>query len=87
MATAIDLEPALRTARRALRRVAEYHLDPALDERLRDLGERKEQLGPAERAELLALVTFTQQRTQEKLEAELALRQLDAVAPDPGGRP
>jgi hypothetical protein len=87
MATATDLEPALRTARRALRRVADYRLDPVLDGRLRDLGERKDQLDPAERAELLALVTFTQQRTQEKLEAELALRQLDAVAPDRGGPP
>jgi hypothetical protein len=87
MTTATDLEPALRTARQALRRVASFRLNPALDERLRDLGERKDQLGPEERAELLALVAFTQERTQEKLEAELALRQLDAVAPDPGLSP
>jgi len=87
MATTTELQPALRAARRALRRLAGYTLEPALDERLRDLGERKESLGPEERAELLALVSFTQQRTLEKLEAELALRQLDAVAPDPGGTP
>jgi len=87
MATATDLEPALRTARQALRRVASFRLNPALDERLRDLGERKDQLGPEERAELLALVAFTQERTQEQLEAELALRQLDAVAPDPALSP
>jgi hypothetical protein len=87
MATAPELEPALRTARQALRRLANYRLEPALDDRLRDLGERKEFLTPAEHAELLALVEFTERRTQEKLEAELALRQLDAVAPDPGGAP
>jgi hypothetical protein len=87
MATGTELEPALRAARRALRRLAEYRLEPALDDRLRGLGERKESLSPEERAELLALVSFTQQRTLEKLEAELALRQLDAVAPDPGGTP
>jgi hypothetical protein len=84
MATATELQPALRACRRALRRLADYTLEPALDERLRDLGERKERLRPEEHAELLALVSFTQQRTLEKLEAELALRQLDAVAPESG---
>jgi hypothetical protein len=58
-------------------------MPPALDQRLRDLGERKEFLSPEEHAELLALVAFTQQRTLEKLEAELALRRLQAVVPDP----
>jgi hypothetical protein len=80
MATATELEPALRAARQALRRMAGYTLEPALDTRLRDLGERKEFLSPHEHAELLALVSFTQQRTLEKLEAERALRQLDAAA-------
>jgi hypothetical protein len=84
MATTADLEPALRTARQALRRLANYALEPALDERLRDLGERKEFLTPAEHAELLAFASFAQRRTIEKMEAELALRQLDAIAPDPG---
>jgi hypothetical protein len=87
MVTATDLEPALRTARQALRRVANYTLEPELDERMRDLGERKEFLTPAEHAELLALASFTQQRTRDKLEAEQALRQLDAVVPDLGGNP
>jgi hypothetical protein len=87
MATTTDLEPALRTARQALRRMANYSLEPALDERLRDLGERKEFLTPSEHAELLALATFAQRRTLEKLEAQLALRQLDAAAPDRGEAP
>jgi hypothetical protein len=70
------LRSALQTCERALRRMADYHLDPALDQRLRDLGERKEWLNAAEHEELLALVAFTQQRTVEKLEAEAALRDL-----------
>ena len=35
-----------------------------------------------ERAELLAWVTFTQQRSVEKLEAEVALRRLTDVFPE-----
>src|SRR3954471_12790015 len=91
MSTASTVEPrwqaALQACRRALRRLADYTLEPVLDERLRDLGERKASLRPEEYAELLALVSFTERRTQEKLEAELALRQLDAVVPEPGGTP
>ena len=56
------------------RRVAAYTLTPALDARLFDLGERKESLTPAEQEVLLALVAFTQARSVEKLEAELAAR-------------
>ncbi len=70
------LQAALRTCERALRRVADYRLDPALDQRLRELGERKEWLSRAEHEELLALIAFTQQRTLDKLEAEAALQEL-----------
>ncbi len=73
------LQSAFRTCERALRRVADYRLDPALDQRLRDLGERKEWLSRDEHDELLALVAFTQQRTLEKLEAEAALQELQSV--------
>jgi hypothetical protein len=73
------LQSALRTCERALRRVADYRLDPALDQRLRDLGERKEWLSQAEHDELLALVAFTQQRTLEKLDAEAALQELQSA--------
>jgi hypothetical protein len=74
-----QLQSALRTCERVLRRVADYRLDPALDQRLRDLGERKEWLSQAEHDELLALVAFTQQRTLEKLEAEAALQELQSA--------
>jgi hypothetical protein len=74
-----QLQSAFRTCERALRRLADYRLDPALDQRLRDLGERKEWLSKAEHDELLALVSFTQQRTLEKLDAEAALQALQTV--------
>ena len=79
-------EPAQRAAlvssTAALRRLAAYELPLALDRRVLDLGERKETLTPDERAELLAWVTFTQQRSVEKLEAEVALRRLTDVFPE-----
>jgi hypothetical protein len=71
----------------ALRRVAAYTLPPELDRRLLELGERKESLTPDERAELLAWVAFTQQRSAEKAEAELALRRLTDVFPELASRP
>lgn len=73
------LQAAFRTCERALRRMAEYRLDPALDQRLRDLGERKEELNTAEHDELSALVAFTQQRSLDKLTAEAALRELHSA--------
>ncbi len=87
MATATAPDPALESCRRALRHVAGDTHEPALDARLLDLSERKESLTPAERAEQLALVSFTQQRTVEKLEAELALRQLDEAFHGTNGTP
>ena len=86
MATVSTSEPrfqqAFHSCVSALRRVAEYRLDPAINEHLRELSERKEFLGSGEHAELLALVRFTQQRSIEKLEAEVALRQLKELFPE-----
>ena len=78
------VQSALRHGVRALKRVATYSLPPALDRRLQKLGENKEYLGPADHEELLALVTFTHERTIEKLQAELALRELQTLLPDEG---
>lgn len=69
------------------RRVAAYTLPPALDAKLLDLSERKEALTPDERAELLGLVAFTQDRSIEKAEAELAIRRLTAAYPELAARP
>jgi hypothetical protein len=65
----------------ALRRMADYELDPSLYRRMRALGERKEFLSQAEHEELLALVDFTHQRTIEKLEARVALDHLRTALP------
>ena len=76
------VQSALRHGVHALKRVTNYVLPAALDRRLQDLGENKEHLGEAEHEELLALVTFTHERTLEKLQAELALRELQTLLPD-----
>ena len=61
---------------RSLRKMAAYQLPPELDRRILEMGERKTTLTPTEHAELLAWVDFTQQRTLEKLSAEVALKRL-----------
>jgi hypothetical protein len=65
----------------ALRRLADYELDPSLYSRLHALGERKEFLSQAEHEELLALVAFAHHRTIEKLEARVALDRLRTALP------
>ena len=79
-----DWRAAVTRSVSAHRRVAAYTLPQALDARMLDLGERKEFLTPAERDELLALVAFTQERSAEKLEAELAARRLTDAYPELG---
>lgn len=78
-------QPALAASTAALRRVAAYTLPPALDARALDLGERKQTLSSAEQDELFAWVAFTQERSAEKLAAELALKRLAAVCPELAG--
>ena len=84
MATAsrTSTESAVKKCALALRRVAEYKLDSSLNQRMRDLGERRESLSPAEHEELLAFVRFSQQRTIEKLDALAALQELRQVMPE-----
>jgi hypothetical protein len=86
MSTTAPVEPARQAAISssvaALRRLASYALPPELDRRILELGERKESLTDDERAELMAWVAFTQQRSVEKLEAEVALRRLAAAFPE-----
>lgn len=83
MATGSTENPQFQSAVQAcaatLRKIAEYELDPALDQQLHKLGERKEFLSQEEHAELLALVEFVQKRTIEKLEAQVALTRLRTV--------
>jgi hypothetical protein len=60
----------------ALRRIADYELEPSLQNRLLDLGERKEFLSQPAYDELVALVDFTHKRTIESFEAKIALTRL-----------
>jgi hypothetical protein len=75
-------QAALSSSAATLRRVASYTLPPEFDRRILELGERKDSLTDEERAELMAWVAFTQQRSVEKLEAEVALRRLAAAFPE-----
>ena len=76
------LHAAVRSSVQALRQFANYTLPPVLNQQVRELGERKEYLQAAEHDHLLALVEFTQQRSREKLQAEAALQQLQAIFPE-----
>jgi hypothetical protein len=76
-----EFQEAMASCVTALRRVATYQLDPSLANRMDSLGERKEFLDPALHEELLALVAFAQQRTVEKLQAQVALDRLRALFP------
>jgi predicted house-cleaning noncanonical NTP pyrophosphatase (MazG superfamily) len=80
MPTVVLAEDILRDCIDALRPVADYELEPALERRLNDLGERKEFLTQEEHAELLDLVEFARRRSAEKLKAQLALHRLEGVA-------
>jgi hypothetical protein len=66
----------------ALQRIAEYELEPSLQNRLLDLGERKELLSQAEYDELKALVDFAGKRTIESLEARIALDRVHQAFPE-----
>jgi hypothetical protein len=71
---------------RSLHGLAQYELDDSLQRRLSNLGERKEFLDSAEHEELVSLVSFAERRTQEKLQAQLALRRLGEFLPDLVGK-
>ena len=77
-----ELKTALMPTVAALRRLADYSLEPSLDRRMQSLGERKEFLSKEEHAELMALVTFAERRTLEKLQAEVALQRLHELLPE-----
>ena len=77
-----ELKTVLTPTVAALRRVADYELEPSLDRRMLSLGERKEFQGKEEHDELMALVTFAERRALEKLQAEVALERLHELLPE-----
>jgi len=82
----VESEPEFRQALDlcvgALHRLADYELDPAVNRRMQELGERKEWLDEGEHEELLSLVAFSEKRSLEKLEAKLALERLGEFLPE-----
>jgi len=83
---AVESQPKFRQALSlcvgALHRLANYELDPAMNRRMQELGERKEWLQEGEHGELLSLVAFSENRSLEKLEAQLALKRLGEFLPE-----
>jgi hypothetical protein len=77
-----QFQSAIQACAVALHKMADYELDPLLQKRIHELGERKEFLSAEEHEELLALVDFVHKRTIEKLEAQTALSRLRTVLPD-----
>ena len=74
-------ELALLASAEALERKADFVLPKHLDRLILDLGERKDSLTTAERDELFCWIEFAQEKTLEKVTAELALRQLRRAFP------
>jgi predicted house-cleaning noncanonical NTP pyrophosphatase (MazG superfamily) len=85
MSTVLTTDPQFQSAIQAcaiaLHKMADYELEPSLQRRLHELGERKEFLSSTEHEELLALVDFVHKRTIEKLEAQTALARLRTAVP------
>lgn len=77
-----DFQDALGLCVGTLRQVAEYELNDAVNHRMQRLGERKEFLSEEEHAELLSLVSFSERRTRERFDAQLALKRLGAILPE-----
>ena len=88
MSATTEIAPQLRRALEgsldALKRLAGSEMPSAVVRRMHELGERKEELVPAEQDEYLDLVNFWKSRTLEKAEASVALQRLRDAVPDLG---
>jgi hypothetical protein len=76
-----SVDAVIKECAATLQKVAAHKLPAALDRRLLWLSENKETLTSAEREELLALVDFSEDRTVEKLQANVLLNRLAHVWP------
>ena len=77
-----NFQSAIKAVVISLRGVARYELEPPLANRMQELAERKELLNANDHGELMALVDFSQRRTIEKLEAQVALKRLGEIVPE-----
>lgn len=74
-------EPVLRDCMRTLRRISEYRLPLALDQRLLWLSENKESLNETQRDELAALLELADRRSLDKVQAQATLTALAKFYP------
>ena len=77
-----NLYSALEEAVGVLRNVAEYRLEPEVEERMHELGENKDACSRKEREEHRELADFWRRRTLQKLQALNVLKRLHQVAPE-----
>ena len=76
-----DLYSALEDAVNVLRDVAEFELEPEVEDRMRELGEQKDACSSIERSEHRQLADFWRRRSLQKLQALSVLKRLHEVAP------
>jgi hypothetical protein len=72
----------LEEAVNVLRSVAEFRLEPDTEERMRALGEKKDDCSLVEREEHRQLADFWRRRALQKLQALNVLKRLRQVAPE-----
>jgi hypothetical protein len=77
-----NLYSALEDAVGVLRNVAEYRMEPEVDDRMHAIGENKEACSRKEREEHRELADFWRRRTLQKLQALNVLKRLHQVAPE-----
>jgi hypothetical protein len=73
---------ALKACAQALRLTVGYQLPRALQRKLQKMLERKESLSESEHEQLLALAEATQERSLQKVKAQVALKQLLEAFPE-----
>ena len=73
---------ALRSCAEALRVAVDYRLPNLLQRKLRKALDEKERVSPSEHRELLVLVDAAQERSLQKVKAQVALQQLLQAFPE-----
>ena len=77
-----NLYSALEEAVGVLRNVAEYRLEPEVEDRMHELGENKDRCSRKEREEHRELADFWRRCTLQKLKALNVLKHLHQVVPE-----
>lgn len=81
ISTEPDFQEALDTCVAALRQIAVADVDESTQRRFLDLSENKEFLNEQQHEELMGMVEDWQQRTNERLKAQVVLKYLGELFP------